>query len=122
MTDGPAQPALSLPGIEPTERAVPPLVDATRRTIAALVEAQLVNEQHAMHCQLMLDMAESVASATRYGKASAAALAAAQLLAAWDHLPKPETGEEEDAWTVLGNELRETAKEVERDYRDNVAG
>lgn len=98
-----------LPGVEPAAGAVSDLEKAARRTIAQLHADGLVDERHAMTCQLLLELSRSVAAAARAGRASAAALASAQILAALDSLPKSEGGEERDDFDKLADELREAA-------------
>lgn len=58
-------------------------------TLAALKEDQLLEPRHAGLCQLALILADAVMAGTRGGRASAAAMAAAQLRETLDALPKP---------------------------------
>lgn len=104
------EPAPMLPGLEPASRLDPPLVVAARRTIAAVDAAGLLTERDALTCALILDLSAAVAAGQRSGKASAAAMAAAQLLAAIDRLPVPEEGGgEDDPYARLARDLREAA-------------
>ena len=89
----PDQPAL--PGLDVDEDRPGPggeLRAAARRSIRALSEAGYLDESHAVLCQLMLQLADAVDAGVRYGKASAAAMAAAQLLATYQAM-RPEGGD-----------------------------
>jgi len=105
------QAAPMLPGLEEPTRTEPSIVTAARRTIAAVEAAGLLTERDALTCALILDLAEAVASGKRGGRASAAAMAAAQLLAAMDRLPKPPEGGGADAdpYARLAQDLRDAA-------------
>lgn len=111
MTDSPQGFPVPLPGIgEGDGRAMSDLEGATRRTIAGYAESGLLDERHAMVCQLLLELSRSVAAAARAGRASAAAMASAQILAALESLPKPpEGGGQGDDFDRLADELREAA-------------
>jgi hypothetical protein len=103
-----------LPGLEPPARGESPLQLATRRTIAGLNRAGLLDERHAMVTQLLLDLAEVHDVGRRHGKASAAAMAAAQMLAGYQLLmpEAPSGGDDNDEWTRLANELRQAHQDV----------
>lgn len=101
-----AQPML--PGLEEPERPEAALVTAARRTIAALDADNLLTEQHALPCALLLALADAVDAGRRGGKAAAVAMAAAQLRETWQALPQPEGGDR-DAWDELAEELRSAA-------------
>jgi hypothetical protein len=100
-----------LPGLEPPAAKESPLVTAARRTIAAVDGAGLLRERDALTCALILDLSAAVSAGTRGGRASATAMAAAQLLAAIDRLPTPPEGGDDDAdpYTALARELRDAA-------------
>lgn len=110
MSTEPAGSAPMLPGLEPPTTGEPPLVTAARRTIAAVQAADLLTERDALTCALILDLSYAVAAGQRSGRASAAAMAAAQLLAAIDRLPVPvEGGGDDDPYARLAHDLREAA-------------
>lgn len=98
-----------LPGLEPPARGVSNLQLAARRTIAALDSQGLLEERHALTCQLLLDLADAVDSGRRAGRASAVAMAAAQLREAYLTLPEPVVGGDGDGWDQLAQELRAAA-------------
>jgi hypothetical protein len=58
-------------------------------TLDALKSDGLLEPRHTAIAQLALTLADAVERGARNGRASAAAMAAAQLLAALDQLPKP---------------------------------
>lgn len=103
----------ALPGLDAPRPHAPAIVLATRRTIAQLHTAGLVDESHAMLLQLLLDLAEVVDSGRRQGRASAVAMAAAQMLAAYAVLvpptPPDEGGGQGDAFDELAADLRRAA-------------
>lgn len=68
---------------------------AVIRTLQALDDEDLLEPVHAAHAQLALELADAIARSR--GKASAAAMASAQLMAALDALPKPSKLSTEDA-------------------------
>lgn len=106
-----------LPGLEPPTRSASPLEVATRRTITRLHELGLVDESHAMLTRLLVDLAEVVDAGRRQGKASAAAMAAAQILATYQILVPVDSGEggEDDPFDELAGELRDAAAAARRD-------
>lgn len=108
------QAAPMLPGLEEPTRLEPAIVTAARRTIAAVEASGLLTERDALTCALVLDLAEAVASGKTGGRASAAAMAAAQLLAAMDRLPKPPEGGGDggDPYANLAEQLRQAAREA----------
>lgn len=113
-----ADAALPLPGLERPKAGVTDLELAARRSLDALARANLLNESHSLPMALILDLARAVAHGTATGKASAAALAAAQLREAWQLLPAMEQAPAEDEWTQLARQLREEADaERERQRR-----
>jgi hypothetical protein len=103
-----------LPGLEPPKPTEPALVKAARRSIVALEAAGYLDERHAVLCQLVLDMAEVTDTGRRHGRASAAAMAAAQLQAAYVLLmPEAiEGGEGNDEWGQLVAEIRRSTTPV----------
>lgn len=62
---------------------------AVEATITALHAENLLQPRHAALCQLALTLADAVAVGTRSGRASAAAMAAAQLRETLQALPEP---------------------------------
>lgn len=102
MTD--ADDTLPLPGLEDPEPRDSALKLSARRTIAELERLALLDDSHAVICQLILDLCDVIDAGRRQGKASAAAMAAAQLLAAYQLLKPQETGggsEDDRAWSEL---------------------
>jgi hypothetical protein len=88
--DDETQPAL--PGLELDPElggARGALRNAVVLTLDALKADGLLEARHTAVAQLALTLADAVARGTRSGRASAAAMAAAQLLATLDALPKP---------------------------------
>ncbi len=78
----------TLPGLELGEH-VGSLRAAVITTLEALQLDGLLEPRHAMVAQLALEMADAVQRGIAGGKASAAAMAGAQLLAAYQALPQP---------------------------------
>jgi hypothetical protein len=115
-----ADSGLPLPGLQDQANGVTELETAVRRSLAALDAAGLLTEVHAMPMQLVLDLARAVGLGTRSGRASAAALAAAQLREAWALLPALDaTGSGGDEWDALAVQLRREADaERARQRRD----
>lgn len=101
----------TLPGLEAPARPAGDMEKATRATIVALNDAGLLNATHAMTCQLMIELARSVEAGRLAKRASAVAMAAAQLRDCFLSLPEPERGpgDDSDPFTRLANELREAA-------------
>jgi hypothetical protein len=83
----PALPGLELDAELTGQRSA--LRNAVVLTLDALRREQLLEPRHSAIAQLALELADAVDRGTRAGRASAAAMAAAQLLAALDALPKP---------------------------------
>jgi hypothetical protein len=115
------QAALPLPGIgdaQPTSAGgITPLEQACRRSLAALEDAGLLSERHAVTMQLVLDLSRSVGRASNKGQAAAAAMAAAQLREAWALLPQPDGAEQGDEWDELARDLRAAAAEERTRHR-----
>lgn len=102
-----------LPGLEPPSRGEPAIKVAARRTLVALEAAGFLDERHAVINQLILDLADVVESGRVQGKASAAAMAAAQLLAAYQLLmPEANEGGGDDDWSKFVAELRRSTPEI----------
>lgn len=103
--------APTLPGLEPPAPSAGAMELATRKTIAALEAAGLLEERHAMTCQLMIELAQSVEAGRKARRASAVAMAAAQLREAFLSLPEPEggSGDGDDPWTALEQKLSDAA-------------
>ena len=75
MTDQPA-----LPGLEaPASGSEPAMVQAARTTLHALRADGVLTDRHAVLVALVLELAQAVAAGSRTGRASATAMAAAQL-------------------------------------------
>jgi hypothetical protein len=100
----------ALPGLETPRPGAGDLEKATHRTIAELDALGLIEPRHAMTCQLMIELARAVEAGRKSGRASAVALAAAQLREAFMSLPEPETTPDgDDAWNQLADDLRAAA-------------
>lgn len=105
----------ALPGLGDAPAGETELETAVRRSLAALDAAGLLQETHAMAMQLVLDLARAVGIGTRNGRASAAAMAAAQLREAWSLLPELDMASGQmDEWEKLAKDLRRAA-ELERE-------
>lgn len=91
MSDQPeAQPTLPGLELEPENGASPSaLRTAVVTTLAALQQEGLLEPRHAALAQLSLELADSVTAGRRSGRASAAAMAAAQLRETLLALPEP---------------------------------
>jgi hypothetical protein len=91
MTEQPeSQPTLPGLELEPENGAAPSaLRSAVVVTINALQADGLLENRHAAMCQLALELADSVTAGRRSGRASAAAMAAAQLRETLLALPEP---------------------------------
>lgn len=92
MTTEPSENQPALPGLELDAELTgnrSALRNAVVLTIDALKSEGLLEARHTAVAQLSLELADAVSRGTRSGRASAAAMAAAQLLAALDQLPKP---------------------------------
>lgn len=98
-----------LPGLEPDRPRDSELVKATRRSIRALEAAGYLDETHAGRTRLLIELAMVVDAGVRQGKASAAAMAAAQILATYEQLvPEAKEGDG-DAYLELVAEIRRSA-------------
>jgi hypothetical protein len=104
---GPAEP---LPGMGPWSAHDSKLRQAAHRSIVALSGAGYLDERHAVITQLILDLADVVDAGRRQGRASSAAMAAAQLIAAYQLLvPEAKGGEGNGALDELVAEIRRGA-------------
>lgn len=102
----------ALPGLEPPKRGEVAIVLACRRTLVSLEAAGLLEERHAILAQSMLELAQVVDAGRRQGKASAVAMAAAQILAIYQQLVPDSEGGETDEWNELVAEFRRSSPEV----------
>ena len=106
-TTSPNQPAL--PGFELEEPGSGPS-SAMRRavavTITALERDGLIEDRHAAMCQLALELADSVTAGRRSGRASAAAMAAAQRRETLLALPSPAQAQVAEQFAELVAELK----------------
>lgn len=102
-----------LPGLEPPSPSEPALKRSARRTIVQLEALGLLDDRHAVVCQLLLDLADRFPRAKEY----AAANLAAQLLAAYQLLIPESEGGGGDDWDEFVAELRRSAAEA-RDPAD----
>lgn len=104
---------LTLPGFEgePEYGTIThPLRSAVQATLDELNKAGLLLPHHAALAASALSMAEAVESGTHSRRASAAAMAMAQLLAVLDRLPQPTAGTAEgDSWEERAQRLLEAA-------------
>lgn len=90
MTTEPNEEQPTLPGLElGLERTRGALRNAVVVTLDALKADGLLEPRHTAVAQLALELADAVTRGTLSGRASAAAMAAAQLLAALEQLPQP---------------------------------
>lgn len=69
----------ALPGLEPPTPREGHMVVAARATIAALQEAERIERRHTVLVQLVLSLAAAIDRGVYSGRASAVAMAAAQL-------------------------------------------
>lgn len=97
-----------LPGLEPPAPCESALTRAARRTIVQLEALGLLDDRHAVVCQLVLDLSGRVAGAKDY----AAANLSAQLLAAYQLLIPQSEGGGGDAWDEFVADLRRSATEA----------
>ena len=102
-----------LPGLGDPGPHANPLRLAAHRSLTALEGAGYLDDRHAVVCQLILDLADSIDAGRRHGRASAVAMAAAQLLAAFELLtPEESGGDTGDQWSDFMAEIRRSATEV----------
>jgi hypothetical protein len=102
-----------LPGLEPPKVGESALKRSARRTIVQLEALGLLDDRHAVVCQLMLDLADRVDRAKDY----AAANLGAQLLAAYTLLIPQAEGGAGDDWDEFVADLRRSATAA-RDQAD----
>lgn len=86
---------LEIPGLVPELReADPPMVVAAKRTLRALETSGRVEDRHAVLVTMVVELAAAIHAGTRSGRASAVAMAAAQLRETMLVLdPPPEDGD-----------------------------
>ncbi|MDH6181820.1 hypothetical protein M2152_002002 [Microbacteriaceae bacterium SG_E_30_P1] len=102
----PEQPMLDGLDIAPEQGQGSKLRVAVIATLEALKSEGLLEPRHAAVSQLTLELADAVAVGVRTRKASAAAMAAAQLLQALDALPKPMAADTAQKFDELLENLR----------------
>lgn len=78
-------------------------------TIKALSDEGLLQPRHAAQCQLALELADAVTAGTRAGRASAVAMASAQLRETLLTLPQPKEGSEMDKFNEWVRSLNAAA-------------
>ncbi|WP_146085613.1 hypothetical protein [Rathayibacter sp. AY1C9] len=89
------------------------LRESVVKTITALNDEGLIQPRHFAMCQLALELADAVTAGTRAGRASAVAMAAAQLRETLLALPQPREGSEMDkfnAWVQALNAAAASAQ------------
>jgi len=82
-----------LPGMAPLDPGPTPLERAARIQIQKLADDGLLNENHAIAVQLVLDLSRAIGVSATRGRASAMALAAKELREALALLPANDTDE-----------------------------
>jgi hypothetical protein len=105
-TDNPNQPMLD--GLELGSRQSA-LRDAVITTIQALHDDKLLQPRHAGLAQLALELADAVAHGNSRGRASAAAMAAAQLRETLMALPAPADKDIMDRFDAFVDSLKDSA-------------
>lgn len=105
MTD-PAETEPTLPGLElhTPGTTASALRLSVQRTIEALDERGLLEPAHEALCQLALELADAVAKGRSQGRASAVAMAAAQLRETLQALPEPATMSAHEAFAKFVEE------------------
>lgn len=107
---------LQLPGLtDEAPTGASPLELAARQTLAHLARERLLDDGHAVQCQLLLDLCRGYSDSVRAarGKVTVAASAvAAQIQSLLDSLPEPVTTPDGDGFDQLAEELREAAREA----------
>lgn len=101
-----------LPGTDPdAHQGASALEQAARRTLTALWEAGSLGPQHALAMQLVIELSRAVDAGTRAGRASAVAMAAAQLRETWQALLPEDSGPTADAeaHAALMKDIRQAA-------------
>lgn len=102
----------ALPGLEEPTRPEAEIVAAARRSLRALEAVGLLDERHAVLCQQMIELAKVIDAGRRSGRASAVAMAAAQLLATYQAIVPESEGGDNDEWSELVAEFRRSAPEI----------
>lgn len=80
-------PGLVVPEVHHSDAA---MVKAAKATLSELARAGKVGARHAVQVQLVLSLAQAIDSGARSGRASAVAMAAAQLNETMDRLDPPD--------------------------------
>lgn len=107
MSSGqPELPGLELPAAHPSDS---PMVVAAKLTLAELRRSGRVGARHAVQVQLVLALAQAIDAGSRSGRASAVAMAAAQLNETIERLDPPDESSPE-----LRDRLAEFMATVER--------
>lgn len=98
----------TLPGLElaPEIGESSPLRVAVQATLEALDDAKLLEPRHTAIAQLALELADAVTAGRRSGRASAVAMASAQLLAALEALPQPAGIDADAEWNMFVEDLK----------------
>lgn len=91
---------------DPTSGTPSALRTAVVATLEALTVQGLLEPRHAAMCQLALELADSVTAGRRSGRASAAAMAAAQLRETLLALPSPAAAELSDRFDAFVASLK----------------
>lgn len=105
-----------LPGMAPLDPGPSPLEQAARIQIKNLADRNLLNDDHAIAVQLVLDLARAIGVSATRGRASAMALAAKELREALALLP----ADTDDEFSALMAALTEqpTNHEIRRQDHD----
>lgn len=82
-----------LPGMAPLDAGPTPLEQAARIQLQKLADDGLLNDNHAIAVQLVLDLARAIGVSATRGRASAMALASKELREALALLPAHDTDE-----------------------------
>lgn len=107
---------LELPGLTPPAGSDTPMVVAAKATLDELRTLGVLERRHAVLVQLVLSLASAIDAGARMGRASAVAMAAAQLRETVLTLdPPPEDG---DAGAQAHARLAEFLQAVERAAND----
>lgn len=91
MAENPDQ--LTFPGLDSTVQpagGVSAMERAAGATLTELRDAGLLRPEHALHVQLVMELARAVGTGARSGRASAVAMAAKQLTETMALLPMPD--------------------------------
>lgn len=105
-SEQPQLPGLEVPEVHTSDS---PMVVAAKQTLAELKRAGALGARHSVRVQLVLSLAQAIDSGARAGRASAVAMAAAQLNETVDKLDPPDESNPE-----LRDRLAEFMATVER--------